>query len=71
MGFNIYLENAAGSLAIFASYFPDTDSKKKSYIFFVKSQIGYMLCDNPMGVNNVVGREEDASGTYDSIMRLC
>ena len=72
---NRYAANAACTLAIFASYLPENDSKRKSYIDFVKSQIDYMLGDNPMGVNYVVGAEENspkavhhrgASGTYDS-----
>ena len=72
---NRYAANAAATLAVFASYLPENDSKRKSYIEFVKSQIDYMLGDNPMGVNYVVGAEENspkavhhraASGTYDS-----
>ena len=62
-------------VALFASILPDSDSKKKGYIDFVKSQIDYILGDNPAGINFVVGAEENspkavhhrgASGTYDS-----
>ena len=72
---NRYASNAACVLALFASILPETDSKRKEYIDFVKSQIDYILGDNPAGINYVVGAEENspkavhhrgASGTYDS-----
>ena len=72
---NRYAANAASMLALFASILPESDSKRKSYIDFVKSQIDYILGDNPAGINYVVGAEENspkavhhrgASGTYDS-----
>ncbi len=72
---NRYASNAASMVALFASILPDSDSKKKGYIDFVKSQIDYILGDNPAGINFVVGAEENspkavhhrgASGTYDS-----
>ena len=72
---NRYAANAASMLALFASILPESDSKRKEYIDFVKSQIDYILGDNPAKVNYVVGAEENspkavhhrgASGTYDS-----
>ena len=71
---NRYAANAAAVVAAFASVLEDSDPKKKEYIDFVKSQIDYILGDNPVGVNYVVGAEENspravhhraASGTYD------
>ena len=47
-------------VAIFASILPESDSKRKEYIDFVKSQIDYILGDNPAGVNYVVGAEENS-----------
>ena len=72
---NRYAANAASMIALFASILPESDSKRKEYVDFVKSQIDYILGDNPAGVNYVVGAEENspkavhhrgASGTYDS-----
>ena len=72
---NRYAANAASMLALFASFLPESDSKRKEYIDFVKSQIDYNLGDNRAGVNYVVGAEDNspkavhhrgASGTYDS-----
>jgi hypothetical protein len=47
-------------VAIVANMLPETDSKRKEYIDFVKSQIDYILGDNPAGVNYVVGAEENS-----------
>ena len=67
---------AASMVAVFASILPESDSKRKGYIDFVKSQIDYILGDNPAGINYVVGAEENspravhhrgASGTFDSL----
>ena len=72
---NRYASNAASMLILFATILDETDSKRKEYIDFVKSQMDYILGDNPAGVNYVVGAEENspkavhhrgASGTYDS-----
>ena len=57
---NRYAANAASMLAIVANMLPETDSKRKEYIDFVKSQIDYILGDNPAGVNYVVGAEENS-----------
>jgi hypothetical protein len=63
-------------VAVFASILPESDSKRKSYIEFVKKQIDYILGDNPAGVNYIVGAEENspravhhrgASGTFDAL----
>mgnify|MGYP004444709445 CR=1 FL=1 len=73
---NRYASNAAAMLAVFANHLPESDSKRKSYIDFVKSQMDYILGDNPAGVNYVVGAEDNspkavhhrgASGTFDSM----
>lgn len=72
---NRYAANAAAMVAVFASILPESDPKRKGYIDFVKSQIDYILGDNPAGVNYVVGAEKNspravhhrgASGTFDS-----
>jgi hypothetical protein len=57
---NRYAANAASMLAVFANMLPDGNSKKEQYISFVKSQIDYILGDNPAGVNYVVGAEENS-----------
>ena len=59
-GSNRYASNAASMVAIFANLLPETDSKRKDYINFVKSQIDYILGDNPAGVNYVVGAEDNS-----------
>ena len=73
---NRYAANAATMVAVFASILPESDSKRKRYIDFVKSQIDYILGDNPAGVNYVVGAEVNsprsvhhrgASGTFDAL----
>ena len=38
-------------VGMFASILPETDSKRKAYIDFVKSQIDYILGDNPAKIN--------------------
>ena len=72
---NRYAANAASMVAIFANYLPESDNKRNDYIKFVKSQIDYILGDNPEGINYVVGAEDNspksvhhrgASGVYDS-----
>ena len=73
---NRYAANAASMVAVFANILPESDPKRKGYIDFVKSQIDYILGDNPAGINYVVGAEENspksvhhraASGTFDSL----
>ena len=73
---NRYAANAAAMVAVFASILPESDEKRKGYIDFVKSQIDYILGDNPAGVNYVVGAEKNspravhhrgASGTFDAL----
>ena len=72
---NRYASNAASVVAVFANNLPESDSKRKGYIDFVKSQMDYILGDNPAGVNYVVGAEDNspksvhhraASGVFDS-----
>ena len=72
---NRYASNAAAIVAVFANNLPETDAKRKKYIDFVKSQMDYILGDNPAGVNYVVGAEDNspkavhhrgASGVFDS-----
>ena len=71
---NRYASNAAAMVAVFASILEESDEKRKEYINFVKSQMDYILGDNPAGVNYVVGAEKSspiavhhrgASGTFD------
>ena len=47
-------------LAFFANTLSEDDPKRQDYIDFVKSQIDYILGDNPAGVNYVVGAEENS-----------
>ena len=72
---NRYASNAASMLAVFANYLKEGDEKRSKYINFVKSQMDYILGDNPAGVNYVVGAEDNspksvhhrgASGVFDS-----
>ena len=72
-GSNRYAANAASLVAIYANVLSENDSKRKTFIDFVKKQIDYILGDNPAGVNYVVGAEDNspksvhhrgASGTY-------
>ena len=72
---NRYAANAASVCAVLAKNLPESDSKRKAYIEFTKSQIDYILGDNPAGINYVVGAEENspksvhhraASGVFDS-----
>lgn len=72
---NRYAANAASMVAMFANFLEENDEKRKKYIDFVKSQVDYILGDNPAGVNYVVGAEENspksvhhrgASGVFDS-----
>ena len=57
---NRYAANAASMLAVYASMLPEGNAKREEYIKFVKSQIDYILGDNPAGVNYVVGAEENS-----------
>ena len=57
---NRYAANAAAMLAFFANTLSEDDPKRQDYIDFVKSQIDYILGDNPAGVNYVVGAEENS-----------
>ena len=45
-------------VGIFANILEESDPKRKEYINFVKSQMDYILGDNPAGVNYVVGAED-------------
>jgi hypothetical protein len=47
-------------VAFFANNLPENDEKRPSYIKFVQSQINYILGDNPLGINYVVGAEENS-----------
>ena len=57
---NRYAANAASMLTIYASILPESNSKRKEYIDWAKSQIDYILGDNPAGVNYVVGAEDNS-----------
>ena len=73
-GSNRHASNAASNLLFFANFLPDSDKRKQEYIDFGESQINYILGDNPLNINYVVGAEENspksvhhraASCTYD------
>ena len=57
---NRYAANAASMLAMFANFLPESDPKRQEYIDFVKSQIDYILGDNPAGIDYVVGADENS-----------
>ena len=72
---NRYASNAAAMVAVFANNIPESEPRRQKYIDFVKSQMDYILGDNPAGVNYVVGAEDNspkavhhraASGVFDS-----
>ena len=47
------ITNAASICTVFASHLlVESDSKRKDYIDFLKSQINYILGDNPLGVED-------------------
>ena len=73
-GSNRHAANAGSNVAFLANFLPKTDSDRQSYIDFAESQIKYILGDNPLGINFVVGAERNspksvhhraASFTYD------
>jgi hypothetical protein len=73
-GSNRHAANAASNLLFLANILPDYDENKQEYIKFGESQINYILGDNPLNINYVVGAEANspksvhhraASCTYD------
>ena len=73
-GSNRHASNAASNLLFLANILPDSDERKKTYIDFAEGQMNYILGDNPLHINYVVGAEENspksvhhraASFTYD------
>ena len=73
-GSNRHASNAASNLLFFANFLPDSDERKQAYIDFAESQMNYILGDNPLHINYVVGAEDNspksvhhraASFTYD------
>ena len=74
-GSNRHAANAGVNLLFFANTLPKSDSKRQAYIDFAESQMNYILGDNPLGINFVVGAEKNspksvhhraASFTYDT-----
>ena len=59
-GSNRYAANAVSMLAFFSNILPETDAKRPKYIEFLQKQINYILGDNPLGINYVVGAEENS-----------
>ena len=73
-GSNRYAANAALNLLFLANILSDSDERKQTYIEFGESQINYILGDNPLHINYVLGAEDNspksvrhraASFTYD------
>ena len=73
-GSNRHAANAGSNLLFFANFLPDSDERKQKYIDFCEGQINYILGDNPLNINYVVGAEDNspksvhhraASFTYD------
>ena len=73
-GSNRHASNAASNLIFLANVLPDSDERKEEYVKFCEGQINYILGDNPLHINYVVGAEENspksvhhraASFTYD------
>ena len=74
-GSNRHAANAGVNLLFFANTLPKSDSKRQAYVDFAESQMNYILGDNPLGINFVVGAEKNspksvhhraASFTYDT-----
>ena len=74
-GSNRHAANAASNVLFFANFLPETDKKRKEYVDFAIGQLNYILGDNPLGINFVVGAEKNspksvhhraASFTYDT-----
>ena len=59
-GSNRYAANAVLSLAMYANILPESDSNRQTYIDYVKKQIDYILGNNPLGINFVVGAEKNS-----------
>ena len=73
-GSNRHAANAVSMLAFFANILPQSDGKRHTYIEFLQKQVNYILGDNPLGINYVVGAEDNspksvhhrgASSTYE------
>ena len=74
-GSNRHASNAASIVLFLADILETSDSRRQQYIDFAEGQMKYILGDNPLGINFVVGAEENspkavhhraASFTYDS-----
>ena len=59
-GSNRHASNAAAMVSFFVNILPKDDEKRETYLDFVQSQINYILGDNPLGINFVVGAEENS-----------
>ena len=59
-GSNRHASNAAAMVAFFVNLLPENDEKRRLYLEFVQKQINYILGDNPLGINFVVGAEENS-----------
>ncbi len=73
-GSNRHAANAAVNVLFLANFLPENDERRQKYVDFGISQINYILGDNPLGINFVVGAEKNspksvhhraASFTYD------
>jgi hypothetical protein len=74
-GSNRHAANAASNVLFFANFLPESDKKRQEYLDFAVGQLNYILGDNPLGINFVVGAEKNspksvhhraASFTYDT-----
>ena len=59
-GSNRHAANAVSMLAFFANILPQSDEKRSKYIEFLQKQVNYILGDNPLGINYVVGAEDNS-----------
>ena len=50
----------ASNLLFLANILPDSDERKQTYIEFGESQINYIVDDNPLNINYVVGAEDNS-----------
>lgn len=57
-GSNRHAANAASNVLFLANFLPETDKKRKEYVDFAIGQLNYILGDNPLGINFVVGAEK-------------
>ena len=59
-GSNRYAANAAATTLLLANILNEKNSIREQYINFAQKQINYILGDNPLGINYIVGAEKNS-----------